>query len=305
MDKYIVNRFVRLIKVGTDKYYVKHGILSNVSYVLSFERKNLNHIRLLDELAEKGQVSIEALSDGQYGDVSESVELLLHERILVPEDEFVTNMYFGLLDQKKGGGRKPSSQEKLLILTSSQEMKKVIEFALSGMGEDAEIRIYQGEDLALEEYFYVSMMFDRYSPDEFHKLNLAAIQANRPLQISYLDGSAAFISPVFLHNMTCCYNEMELQFESSLTHNAEYRAYKNYLREKAAGPLPYPNFARFLPIFHSLQLYLTFKVTGKIRMKDRAVIFDIENMRYDLVDLFPLPNCPACKAENKMEHDFL
>ena len=105
--------------------------------------------------------------------------------------------------------------------------------------------------------------------------------------------------------MTVCYYEMEVQRESSLVHNAEYRAYRASISEKEWFGFPYMRYIASIAVFYSLHLYFDFLATGKLKTKDRAIIFDIENLRYDLVDLLPLPNCPACKSHNKMTHDFL
>lgn len=312
MDKYVLNRFIRLIRIGYNKYYIKHGILSGISYVLEFEEANMNRMRLLDELASNGAITIESLSDEKStedGDNSDFVEFLLQEHILVPEKELIPNMYYGLFTrQKNSPDRLKGNNDKKprpLILTSSNVMADVVRFNMEGMNCNAEILVYNGQEIDLSEYAYTSIIYEFYAPDLFHRLNQAALQAQCPLQISYLDGSAAFISPVIIHNMTVCYNEMELQFEASITHASAYRAYKNDMREQANPIMPYPRHILSMLTFNALHLYFDFLVSGKLRTKDRAIIFDIENFRYDLVDLFPLPNCPACKAENKMTHDFL
>lgn len=305
IERYIVNRFIRIIKTGFDSYFIKHGILSNKSYVLEFEAETMNRVQLLDDLVKEQGIDIEALAEnGKYGDIAEFVQFLLEEKIIVPQNQGLPLMYYSLLANK--GKFFEELEGKVLILVSSEEMKRILEFHLENINFEYDVLVgKEYEKAILNEYKYISVIYDFFAPHVFHELNEKAQLGDIPLQISYLDGSTVIISPVFIHNMTVCYNEMEIQLESSLVHNAEYRAYLASMAEKEWSAFPYMRYIPSMAVFYSLHLYFDFLVTGKLKTKDRAIIFDIENLRYDLVDLLPLPNCPACKSHNKMTHDFL
>lgn len=308
MDRYLLSKFVRLICVGRNKYYIKHGILSKISFILEFDESNKKRMDLLDYLATNGFVGIDKLVREADDDLNEFVEFLLNEHILIPENEEIPEMYYGLLDGTGNAGdldERKNNKDKILIMTSSEKMKDNILYSLEEMECDSEVKIYHGEEIELDSFSYVCAIYEYYAPDIFHKLNYLTLKTDCPLQISYLDGSTAYISPIFIRNATVCYNEMEIQLEAAITHVPEYRAYRNYLREKDREIMPYPNFILSMLSFNSLHLYFDFNVSGKLKTKNRALIFDIESMRYDLVDLLPMPNCPACKSENKMVHDYL
>ncbi|MDY2941135.1 MAG: hypothetical protein SOS98_02230 [Varibaculum sp.] len=282
--------------------------MSNISFILEFDESNKKRMELLDYLAVNGSVGIDRLMDEADDDLNEFVEFLLNEHILTPENEEIPEMYYGLLDGIGNAGNsdeRNNNEDKILILTSSEKMKDNILYSMDGMDCVSEVKIYHGEDIELDSFSYVCAIYEYYAPDIFHKLNYLTLKADCPLQISYLDGSAAYISPIFIRNVTVCYNEMEIQLEAAITHDSEYRAYKNYLREKDREIMPYPNFIVSMLSFNSLHLYFDFKISRKLKTKNRVLIFDMESMRYDLADLFPMPNCPACKSENKMVHDYL
>lgn len=301
MSTYILNKFISIIKVGNEKFYIKHSILSNISYVLEFDDNSKKKAEKLEKILNEGKIEITDLIEEETDEsVNELVTFLLQENILVPEYSDNIDQYYHLVNSF--GEESSIADKKILFVVSSEFIEEQIEHNLKRTNVlHDRINISQIQTIDLENYSIISVIYEIFSPNIFHKLNKIALEHGIPLQIAFLDGSTSYISPIFIKNFTVCYNEMEIQLESALFHKYGYLAYKNV--EKS---LPsYPSFMLNQVLFYSLHLALDFLISGKLKTKDRAIIFDLESLRYDLVDIIPLPTCPACKIQNKMTHDFL
>jgi len=300
MDGYVLNKFVTLIKVGQRRFLIKHGQLSRTSFVLDFEADQLARVALLDKLITDGRIDADELlglqSDG--GQANEVLELLLDEHVLVAPHSQDFTQYYALINERRLSGEpiKPS-----IIVASSPEVEHALSDGLRGV--DLPYTMVTPNEFFASEGTPESLVvvYDRFDSADFHRFNQFAIEHNTPLVLGYLDGSTTIITPVVLHGETVCYNELEIQLEATLTHRPEYRAYKAVERASMA----YPPFLLNQLTFFSLHLWLDFVLTGSLKTKNRALIFDTESLRFDLVDVLPLPVCPACRLDHAMSHDYL
>lgn len=301
MYDYVVNKFVSIIKVGIRKYYIKHSVLSNKSYVLEFDAAKAKAGVLMDAVAATGVLTASAALDAQQDqETNDLVCFLIQESVLVPAHLQDVEQYYSLVSAF--GGKNELATNKVLFIVPSEFVRRQIEHSIAGVEIEHDFAVAEEAfGVNVCGYAMVSVVYDFFAPEVFHKLNALAMSNGVPLQISYMDGSTSYISPVFIKGDTVCYNEMEIQLESAITHRFEYLAYKRFEKESPS----FPPFLMNQVLFYSLHLVCEFLISSRLRTKNRAVIFELESMRYDLVDILPLPNCPACKAQDKMVHDYL
>ena len=258
MCDYLVNKFVSIIKVGIRKYYIKHGILSAKSYVLEFDAETAAAAELLDQLALTRILTSQDAMEAQHDDdVANLVSFLIQEGVLVSSHLQDVEHYYGLL--KSFGDSTELGTRKVLFVVSSGSVQEQIERDMTGMNLE---HAFSSADAALEtdlaEFALISVVYAHYAPDVFHKLNDLATRTRTPLQVCYLDGSTSFVSPIFVRPETVCYNEMEIQLESAITHRSEYLAYKAFDREESSLPPFLMNQIRFF----ALHMACDFLITG-------------------------------------------
>lgn len=300
MDGYVLNKFVTISKVGQRRFLVKHGMLSRASFVLDFEPTQQSRVELLDRIIATKSIDSESILQlqGDGGDANELLELLLDERVFVPSHSQDFEQYYALINERSIGNNPLRSS---CFVASSPQIKLALTQGLAGVS--LPFTIMSPEEFAdsAEIPEIVVVVYDRFNSPDFHNFNRYALEHEIPLLISYLDGSTTVVSPIVIHGETVCYNELEIQLEASFTHRPEYQAFKALSRESVT----YPPFLLNQLTFLTLHLLTDFQLTGKLKTKNRALIFDTESLRFDLVDVLPMPVCPACRLDHAMSHDYL
>lgn len=292
---YVINPYITIRKSGLKKYLIKQGIISSKSFVLE-----------VDDLPETDIHFLEKVATGQSINLSQSAcsdnlkDFLIEESILIEEYLSNTEKYYKLINSGKDNFS--LKNKKIGILSSSSS----ITTQLKDNFKDASIGIsalnIESFEKGLKGLDFVISVWGHYDSMTFHKINSALLEKNIPFMINFIDGSTTFISPIFINHETVCYNEMEIQLESTLFYKDSYLAYKN---DKRTDYLNFPNFLLGQALFFSTHLTLDFLIRGRLKTKNRAFIFDLESLRYDIVDIIPEPYCLGCRSKNKKVHDFL
>ncbi len=153
---------------------------------------------------------------------------------------------------------------------------------------------------------FVVAALELLSPGVLHTINKLALEAGKPWMILYLDGSEAFIGPIFKPLETCCYSEFEIQHEAaSVGRKDEYLVYKESLADGLNNMHlvlpPYLDTASGMGVTGLLH----FLLSGKSFLIGRSVRFDFERLSVDYEEVFRLPRCPACSPYRPYRHLFL
>lgn len=293
--KYTVNPYVTIRKAGLKKYLIKQGIISSKSFVLETDDLIDADIKLLNQIAIGESVEI----DTNNGYSSKLVEFLMEESILVEEHLSDSEKYYQLIN---------SGKDNKLLKGKSVGLLCHNKFANQQVKENLKEAFIQVKDLTLDDLngdfnsiSFVLVIADHFDSLTFHQINNILVKKKIPFMINFLDGNTTFISPIFIGQETVCYNEMEVQLEAALFYKDSYLAYKN----DTEGHYQIPNFLLGQLIFYSIHFIIDYLITNRLKTKNRALLFDLESLRYDIVDILPEPYCLGCRNENKKAHDFL
>lgn len=292
---YVINPYITIRKSGLKKYLIKQGIISSKSFVLEANDLSEADILFLDKVA-----AGESINLSQSACSNDLKDFLIEESILIEEYLSNTERYYSLLNAGKDNFS--LENKKIGILSSNSSI--AIQVKDNFKDTNINISIITIENLEEESkgLDFVISVWGHYDSITFHKINSVLLEKNIPFMISFIDGNTTFISPIFIKQETVCYNEMEIQLESALFYKDSYLAYKN---AKKLDQMTLPNFLLGQALFFSTHLTLDFLISGRLKTKNRAFIFDLESLRYDIVDIIPEPYCLGCRSENKKVHDFL
>lgn len=121
----------------------------------------------------------------------------------------------------------------------------------------------------------------------------------------FIDGSQAVIGPIYIPGETLCYNEFEIQIESTIKYIDEYLLYREYLeKETSFSPIIPP----ILDIVsgYSMMFITSFFVKRTSPVLERAVFINFEDMSVDYQNVLKLPRCPVCSATRpSYKHSFV
>lgn len=293
--KYNVNPYITIRRVGLKKYLIKQGIISSKSFILETDDLSKADIKLLNQVVSRESVEI----DIKNKQTSELIDFLMEESILIEEHLSNSEKYYQLIN---------SGKDNELLKGKNVGLFCHNEFANRQIKENLKEAFIQVKDLTLEDLegrlksiSFVLVIADHFDSLAFHKINSILIKKKIPFMINFLDGNTTFISPIFIGQETVCYNEMEVQLEAALFYRDSYLAYKN----DTANHHQIPSFLLGQLIFYSTHLMIDYLITNRLKTKNRALLFDLESLRYDIVDVLPEPYCLGCRNENKKVHDFL
>ncbi|HEM9585431.1 TPA: hypothetical protein U3L45_000636 [Streptococcus agalactiae] len=292
---YVINPYVTIRKVGLKKYLVKQGIISSKSFVLEGDDLSEKDIHFLDKVATEHAINLSQLDCS-----SDLKNFLIEESILIEEYLSNTEKYYSLLNSGKENFS--IENKKIGILASSSSIANQLKDNFKDTSVSTTILTIENFEKGLKGLDFIISVWGHYDSMTFHRINSVLLEKNIPFMINFIDGNTTFISPIFINQETVCYNEMEIQLESALFYKDSYLAYKN---AKKIDQLNFPNFLLGQALFFSTHLTLDFLISGRLKTKNRAFIFDLESLRYDIVDILPEPYCLGCRSENKKVHDFL
>jgi len=132
----------------------------------------------------------------------------------------------------------------------------------------------------------------------FHTVDMAALSVSTPWISVFLDGSEGCIGPIYVPGETCCYNEFEIQIESSLaTSSGEYYTYKEAM-SKANVAAPQFVFPPYLSIVSGFvaNVVSSFLLSGKSYLVGRCLRINFEKPYVDYEEILKLPRSPTSVA---------
>ncbi|GAA4710290.1 TOMM precursor leader peptide-binding protein [Phytohabitans rumicis] len=148
---------------------------------------------------------------------------------------------------------------------------------------------------------------EAFAPGLLHRVNELAVAAEKPWLPVYADGSELVVGPLVVPGRSACYNEFEIQHESSRALRTEYLLYKEELGRRPAGDGPQllPPFAGIAASW-AVSAALPFLVDGTSFLVGRAVRIDFERLEVITERVLRLPRCPACaELRPDLRHPFL
>jgi|GEM_PF-2561081 len=141
----------------------------------------------------------------------------------------------------------------------------------------------------------------------FHAMNEVALELGTPWLAVSMDGSEATIGPLFLPGQSACYNEYEVQAESSCWGvKDEYLTYREAMARGDLGSehLSLPSYSDIAAGLAATAL-MRFLIGGKAILLGRSIRYDFERLSVDTEEVLRLPRCPACAPLRAYRHSYL
>jgi bacteriocin biosynthesis cyclodehydratase domain-containing protein len=159
----------------------------------------------------------------------------------------------------------------------------------------------------LEEVDLLVVALESFPPSLLHRVNEAAITTEKPWLPVHADGSEVVIGPLVVPGRSPCYNEYEIQHESSRVLRTEYLLYKEELagRPLLAAPQLLPPYAGIAASW-AVTGALPYLLDGASFLVGRVVRVDFERLEVINERVLRLPRCPACAGlRPDYRHPFL
>lgn len=159
----------------------------------------------------------------------------------------------------------------------------------------------------VDETDVVVLALEGFRPALLHQVNRAAVAAGRPWLPVYADGSEMIVGPLVVPGESACYNEHEIQHESSRVLRREYLLYSEEQAGQPAGDLPalLPPFAAIAASWAVVAL-IPFLADGASFLVGRAIRIDFERLEITQEHVLRLPRCPVCAPHRPaFRHPFL
>ncbi|MBL7500335.1 TOMM precursor leader peptide-binding protein [Frankia sp. CNm7] len=153
----------------------------------------------------------------------------------------------------------------------------------------------------------VVLALEGFRPALLHRVNRVAVAAGRPWLPVYADGSEMIVGPLVVPGESACYNEHEIQHESSRVLRREYLLYSEEQAGQSAGGLPalLPPFAAIAASWAVVAL-IPFLADGASFLVGRAIRIDFERLEITQEHVLRLPRCPVCSPHRPaFRHPFL
>lgn len=330
------NPYLTVVQCTDDEVLLRHGARSRYSRVLRDDGKHRVLGPLLRAFADP-QLPDEVI--GRFGDragkeeLGQLVEQLTEDGVLVPERSGTFEMYRSVI-----GGRPVRALETTtvgLVGLGTVGTRLAAQLAELGVGRvpllasgagtaqpaavpaasvverlDGGLEDEHGDEALaslLDDSDLVVLALDGFRPSLLHRLNRAAVAAGRPWLPVYADGSELIIGPLVVPGESACYNEHEIQHESSRALLREYQLYSEELTRRTADDLP-PLLAPYAAIAASWAAIgiAPFLVDGASFLVGRAIRVDFERLEITQEHVLRLPRCPVCTEHRpSFRHPFL
>ena len=140
-----------------------------------------------------------------------------------------------------------------------------------------------------------------------HTVNEIALETGKPWLCVHIDGSEAFIGPLFLPMESACYNEYQVQHEATCVGvKDEYLTYKEALDDPSLG-FEHLTFPAYLEVAAGMAAVAAarYLISGKSFLVGRSLRFDFERLGVDTEEILRLPRCPACAPYRPYRHAYL
>lgn len=159
----------------------------------------------------------------------------------------------------------------------------------------------------LDDSDLVVLALDGFRPSVLHRLNRTAVAAGRPWLPVYADGSELIVGPLVVPGESACYNEHEIQHESSRALRREFQIYSEELSDRTVDDLPplLPPYASIAASWAAIGI-TSFLTDGSSFLVGRAIRVDFERLEITQEHVLRLPRCPVCTEHRpSFRHPFL
>ncbi len=131
-----------------------------------------------------------------------------------------------------------------------------------------------------------------------HLLNRLAFEADTPWITACIDGHAGVAGPLFVPNVTACYNDYRVLADASIPSPAMARVYRRHAAARGADSFfpGLPAYAAILGGFVSLAA-VHMMLSGTSYLLGRTLTVDFDSMFIDVEDVLRLPRCPVCRKQ--------
>ncbi|MEU3948257.1 TOMM precursor leader peptide-binding protein [Streptomyces sp. NPDC029526] len=312
------NPYLTVVQCTDDEVLLRHGSRSRYSRVLRDDGRHrvlgplltaFTEPRLRDDIVSR---FADRADKDQLGAL---VDDLVDGGVLVPEGSGLLAMHRSLM-----GGRPVRELGETtvgLVGGGSVGTRLNTQLAELGVGRVPDLAAGTGgleapdgdERLAalLDDTDLVVLALDGFRPSLLHRLNRAAVAAGRPWLPVYADGSELIVGPLVVPGESACYNEHEIQHESSRALRHEYQLYSEELARRTADDLP-PLLAPYAAIAASWAAIgiAPYLVDGASFLVGRAIRIDLERLEITQEHVLRLPRCPVCTEQRpSFRHPFL
>jgi len=134
-----------------------------------------------------------------------------------------------------------------------------------------------------------------FSSHLFHTADIATISASKPWISAFIDGSEGCIGPIYIPGETCCYNEFEIQMESTLPTSAgEYFLYKEAISDSSiiSPQFVFPPYLSIVAGFVA-NVVSSFLLSGRSYLVGRCLRINFEKPYIDYEEILKLPRTPT------------
>ncbi|MBN0046440.1 TOMM precursor leader peptide-binding protein [Streptomyces actuosus] len=312
------NPYLTVVQCTDDEVLLRHGARSRYSRVLRDDGRHRVLGPLLSSFTEpqpRDDVVARFADRADKDQVAGLVDQLAGDGVLVPEGSGLLAMHRSLM----GGRPVRDLAETTVGLVGSGSVGRQLAVQLAELGVGSVPGLAAGTDglgaadgdetlaALLDDTDLVVLALDGFRPSLLHRLNRAAVAAGRPWLPVYADGSELLVGPLVVPGESACYNEHEIQHESSRALRHEYQLYSEELARRTADDLP-PLLAPYAALAASwasigIAPYL---VDGASFLVGRAIRIDLERLEITQEHVLRLPRCPVCTEQRpSFRHPFL
>ncbi len=214
------------------------------------------------------------------------------------ESPNIEERFFGLGSQNVDYGQSYVSCVKEYL--NDYGFDKVSSFDTSLKDVSALTELFKSSDM-------VVVAWESLTTSLFHSINSVAIETKRNWLLVHMDGSEAFVGPLFTPGESACYSEFEVQYEASAFGvKDELLVYKEALNELDMDRAPL-----ILPCYMDMAAasavtgLLHYIASGKSHLVGRCLRHDFERLTVDYEEVLRLPRCPACAPFRPYRHPYL
>ncbi|MBT2408671.1 MULTISPECIES: TOMM precursor leader peptide-binding protein [unclassified Streptomyces] len=306
------NPYLTMVQCTDDEVLLRHGARSRYSRVLRDDGRHRVLGPLLQRFAvpQRPEEVLDTFTDrADQDELGALIDQLKDDGVLVPEDSSTFAVYRSII-----GGRpvRPLAETSVAVMglgtIGTQLTSQLTEL---GVGEIPALPAGDVDDERLADLLDGSdllvLALDGFRPSLLHRVNRAAVAEGRPWLPVYADGSELIIGPLVVPGESPCYNEHEIQHESSRALRSEYQLYSEELAKHTADDIP-PLLAPYAALGASwAAIGITpFLVDGASFLVGRAIRVDFERLEITQEHVLRLPRCPVCTEQRpSFRHPFL
>ncbi|OTN83648.1 hypothetical protein [Enterococcus faecium] len=288
--KFKRNNNIAIIPINEDEIMIKEGVFSQRTILI--EDKKRSHLlnRISSFIKEHSTFTKDDLQN-YFIESGDNLDELI--------DFLIDNKLANKIIQKK--------KKQVAIITNFD--KSLVSEILSKSYTTIDYTFFDESlfylDDNLDEKFtfdFVLMVYDRYSPKDFHHFNYWANKHNLKNQISFLDNRVGYVFPINEPQYTVCYNEVEIHLEATVKNLQEVLIHKEEIisNENCISP-KYSDLIVYCAIL--VNLIDSFDTVGF--EKNVLTIINFETFSIEKTKVFHMPYCSACNLNEEYTHIFL